>query len=317
MLAFWLKATLRPDVFVSLGALSAVGTPEGASELPGSAALDERTRGAARSTAAAGALELPLLPPQPASKLNGQHGHAGERRDLLEVHEPSIGCVPARAAGALIGVTSMTITGTGGTGCDDRSKPPEFRSPPASLIKVTMLLDAPSSVIAGDTDDVWCARGKLARLPRGVAASAGVGPRHHVSVRGTDPGGTVVNRADRGQGPPFFTRTLATAALVDPEVVRVLRPGTGPPAKIMPDSGRSYSPGEVDPELAADLVHGFHDPHRGGGRVQRRLGGSRGQAARRFGGLVAQALVGDVAAGVVAVDQLPSRSWSRDRRSGR
>jgi hypothetical protein len=30
----------------------------------------------------------------------------------------------------------MTITGTGGTGCDDRSKPSEFRSPPASLIKV-------------------------------------------------------------------------------------------------------------------------------------------------------------------------------------
>jgi hypothetical protein len=26
----------------------------------------------------------------------------------------------------------MTITGTCGTGCDDRSKPPEFRSPPAS-----------------------------------------------------------------------------------------------------------------------------------------------------------------------------------------
>ena len=50
----------------------------------------------------------------------------------------------------------MTITGTGGTGCDDRSKPPEFRSPPASLIK---LLAAPSSAIAEDTDVVWCAWG--------------------------------------------------------------------------------------------------------------------------------------------------------------
>jgi hypothetical protein len=52
----------------------------------------------------------------------------------------------------------MTITGTGGTGCDDRSQPPKFRSPPASSRQGNLLLDAPSSAIAGDTDDVWYAR---------------------------------------------------------------------------------------------------------------------------------------------------------------
>jgi hypothetical protein len=52
----------------------------------------------------------------------------------------------------------MTITGTGGTGCDDRSKPPEFRSPPASSQQGNdLLLDAPSSAIADVTDVVWCA----------------------------------------------------------------------------------------------------------------------------------------------------------------
>jgi hypothetical protein len=48
----------------------------------------------------------------------------------------------------------MTITGTGGTGCDDRSQPPKFRSPPASSRQGNLLLDAPSSAIAGDTDEV-------------------------------------------------------------------------------------------------------------------------------------------------------------------
>src|SRR6185437_6243565 len=67
LLAFWLKATLRPDVFVSLGALSAVGTPEGASELPGSAAFVSG-HAAPPDPPAAGAFELPLLPPQPASR---------------------------------------------------------------------------------------------------------------------------------------------------------------------------------------------------------------------------------------------------------
>ena len=41
-LAFWLKATVSPDVLVSLGALSAVGTPDGGWELPGSAASTRR-----------------------------------------------------------------------------------------------------------------------------------------------------------------------------------------------------------------------------------------------------------------------------------
>ena len=48
----------------------------------------------------------------------------------------------------------MTITGTGGTGCDDRLQPPRFRSPPASSRQGNLLLDAPSSAIAGDTDEV-------------------------------------------------------------------------------------------------------------------------------------------------------------------
>src|SRR3954454_17696592 len=39
LLAFWLNATLKPDCLVSLGALSAVGTPDGGLEFPGSAAF--------------------------------------------------------------------------------------------------------------------------------------------------------------------------------------------------------------------------------------------------------------------------------------
>lgn len=52
----------------------------------------------------------------------------------------------------------MTITGTGGTGCDDRLQPPEFRSPPASSRQGNSLLDAPSPAIAGATDEVWYPR---------------------------------------------------------------------------------------------------------------------------------------------------------------
>src|SRR5690242_13101671 len=69
LLAFWLNATLRPDVFVSLGALSAVGTPDGASELPGSAAVASGHAAPPPDPPGAGAFELPLLPPQPASRL--------------------------------------------------------------------------------------------------------------------------------------------------------------------------------------------------------------------------------------------------------
>src|SRR4051794_15597957 len=39
LLAFWLNATLRPDCLDNVGALSAVGTPVGGLEFPGSAAF--------------------------------------------------------------------------------------------------------------------------------------------------------------------------------------------------------------------------------------------------------------------------------------
>ena len=62
--------------------------------------------------------------------------------------------------------------------------------------------------------------------------------------------------------------------------------------------------GEANPELVAHAVHGLHDPHGGGERELGRFAGPGGQAARRLGGLVAQALVLDVGHRVVPVDHI-------------
>src|SRR3954451_9788945 len=68
LLAFWLKATLKPDVLVSLGAWSAVGTPAGGWELPRSAASTSGHAAPPEANPAAGTWWLER-PPQPASTL--------------------------------------------------------------------------------------------------------------------------------------------------------------------------------------------------------------------------------------------------------
>src|SRR6185312_6109976 len=90
LLAFWLKATLRPDVFVSLGAFSALGTPVGAWELPGSGA-SASGHAAPPDPPAAGAFELPLLPPQPASRLTESTATPASGAIFLRSTNPPLG----------------------------------------------------------------------------------------------------------------------------------------------------------------------------------------------------------------------------------
>src|SRR5919107_2118378 len=110
LLAFWLKATLRPDVLVSLGAWSAVGTPEGGSELPGSAASTSGHAAPPEDPPPAGALELPLLPPQPASRLTDSTVTPTSGAIFFRYTKPSIGCVPGARPGPVAGVMSMAIS---------------------------------------------------------------------------------------------------------------------------------------------------------------------------------------------------------------
>src|SRR4051812_9726639 len=105
LLAFWLKATFKPDVLVSLGALSAVGTSAGACELPGSSAW---TRGQSAPEALPDAALSLLLPPQPASRLTDSTATPTNGAIFLRCTDPSIGMRPsAGRPGGVTGVTSM------------------------------------------------------------------------------------------------------------------------------------------------------------------------------------------------------------------
>src|SRR3954451_666112 len=96
LLAFWLKATLKPDFLASFGALSAGGTPAGASELPGSAAS---TSGhAPPDPLAAGALPL-SLPPQPTSRPTDRTPTPASVTIFLRSTNPSNGDMSQRRQG--------------------------------------------------------------------------------------------------------------------------------------------------------------------------------------------------------------------------